>query len=106
DDSYSVSVVSPTILLNDSRYWEQCDMPPWTIESLAREVSRIESRVNSKVSREVYQTELAAMKEDIKEVKDGLDHLLRTQLATQRTAIWQLVAILVTLVVAAVGAMT
>lgn len=73
----------------------------YTLTSLARDVSRLETRIDTKASRR----EVDDLKADQEKLEAKLDRIITTQLANQRTAIWQLVAIIVTLAVAAYGAL-
>ena len=69
-----------------------------------REVRRLEQLIGERVHREVFKAEIDNMKGDIGAVERKLDRMIETQGNSQRTAIWQLIMIIVTLVVAVIGA--
>lgn len=79
---------------------------PDTVESLRRDLIRLERSIEAAVSHDLYRAELDDLQSDVEKVEHKLDRIIQTQLSNQRTAIWQLIAIIVTLAVAAWGAFT
>jgi len=81
-------------------------MTQWTLQALARELARIEQRVDNAVPRELHRAEIDALKEDVRHLTTKLDRMLDSQVTAHRTQILQLIMIIVTLVVAGIGAVT
>lgn len=73
-----------------------------TLASLARDVSRLDREVATRP----HQRQVDDIRRDVEKLEGKLDRIITTQLANQRTAILQLVGIIVTLAIAAYGALS
>lgn len=73
---------------------------------MRQDIGRLDKRISGKVGADLYRRELDDMKDNIDRIEKQYQKIIDNQLTSQRQSVAQLVAIIVTLVVAAIGALT
>lgn len=71
---------------------------PATPEQLRADVDRLERVIDGKVSRELYQSEMKTLREDVAHMETRYQEILRSQLQTRLMVIFQLLGFLVAIV--------
>lgn len=71
---------------------------PATPEQLRADVDRLERVIDGKVSRELYQSEMKTLREDVANMETRYQEILRSQLQTRLMVIFQLLGFLVAIV--------
>lgn len=76
-----------------------------TLAEMDRELQGLRRQLDAKVGVALYRAEVDAMKTDIEKLEQKMDRMLESQITSQRTQILQLGGIIITLLVAAWGAL-